>query len=209
MKSKASLVTCAALAAFSMLLPSMCEAITIKAASGKITASRNSKSHVLLKWSAIKGATKYGILRSTSPSLNVSNLKKLKFLKTFGKSTRQYKDTTAKLGYKYYYWYGAIVGGKLYYSPIPAYGKRKMIVKTNGYTSGSKVWMTATVNGKSLPSSGVPWSLSHGGDWKFHKSVSGSKLGYFTLTKKKGGSGWFNLKVGKTSVSNTKLTQKW
>ena len=209
MKSKASIVTCAALAAFSMLLPSMCEAVSIKAASGKITASRNSKSHVLLKWSAIKGATKYGILRSTSPSLNVSNLKKLKFLKTFGKSTRSFKDTSAKLGYNYYYWYGALVGSTLYYCPASAYGKRKMIVKTNGYTSGSKVWMTATVNGKSLPSSGVPWSLSHGGNWKFHKSVSGSKLGYFTLTKKKGGSGWFNLKVGKTSVSNTKLTQKW
>ena len=72
MKSKASLVTCAALAAFSLLMPGMCEAVSIKAASGKITASRNSKNHVLLKWSAVKGATKYGILRSTSPSLNVS-----------------------------------------------------------------------------------------------------------------------------------------
>ena len=211
MKAKSTFTFLAglAMAAFATLAPNVCEAVTIKPVSGKITASGNKSGYVLLKWNAIKGATKYGILRSTSTSLNVSNLKKMKFLKTFGKSTRQYKDTTAKLGYKYYYWYGAIVGGKLYYSPIPAYGKRKMIVKTNGYTSGSKVWMTATVNGKSLPSSGVPWSLSHGGDWKFHKSVSGSKLGYFTLTKKKGGSGWFNLKVGKTSVSNTKLTQKW
>lgn len=211
MKAKSTFTFLAglAMAAFATLAPNVCEAVTIKAVNGKITASGNKSGYVLLKWNAIKGATKYGILRSTSTSLNVSNLKKMKFLKTFGKSTRSYKDTSAKLGYKYYYWYGAIVGGKLYYSPIPAYGKRKMIVKTNGYTSGSKVWMTATVNGKSLPSSGVPWSLSHGGDWKFHKSVSGSKLGYFTLTKKKGGSGWFNLKVGKTSVSNTKLTKKW
>ena len=78
MKSKASLVTCAALAAFTLLLPSMCEAITLKAANGKITASGNNKNYILLKWSAVKGATKYGIIRSTSPKLNTSNLKKLK-----------------------------------------------------------------------------------------------------------------------------------
>ncbi|MBO7683305.1 MAG: hypothetical protein J6T51_01090 [Kiritimatiellae bacterium] len=168
MKSKASLVTCAALAAFSMLLPSMCEAITIKAANGKITATRKTKNHVQLKWSAVNGATKYGIIRSTSPSLSTSDinkLKKLKFLKTFGKSTRSYKDTSAKLGYKYYYWYGALVGSTLYYCPIPACGNRYMDLRTNGRTSSGKVWTSATINGKSLPKSGVSYKFTYGGNW--------------------------------------------
>ena len=214
MKSKASLVTCAALAAFSLLLPSMCEAktVSIKAANGKITATRKTKNHVQLKWSAIKGATKYGILRSTSSSLSTSDinkLKKLKFLKTFGKSTRSYKDTSAKLGYKYYYWYGALVGSTLYYCPVPACGNRFMDVRTNGRTSGDKVWASATINGKSLPKSGVSYTFSYGGNWTFHKRVSGNALGYFTLNNKKQGSGWFKIKVGKTDTYTASMKVKW
>ena len=213
MKSKASLVTCAALAAFSLLLPSMCEAktISIKPASGKITATRKTKNHVQLKWSAIKGATKYGILRSTSSSLSASDinkLKKLKFLKSFKKSVRSYKDTSAKLGYKYYYWYGALVGSTLYYCPIPACGNRYMDLRTNGRTSSGKVWTSATINGKSLPKSGVSYKFTYGGNWTFHKRVSGNVLGYFTLDKKKG-SGWFKLKVGKTDTYTESMTVKW
>ena len=88
-----------AAAAFAVLSPSACEAVSISVASGRISAS-SKKGYVLLRWNAISGATKYGILRSTSATLNLSNLRKMKFLKTFGKSTRSYKDTSAKLGYK-------------------------------------------------------------------------------------------------------------
>ena len=204
-------MTCAALAAFSMLLPSMCEAVTIKAVSGKITASGNKSGYVLLKWNAIKGATKYGILRSTSTSLNVSNLKKMKFLKTFGKSTRSYKDTSAKLGYKYYYWYGAIVGGKLYYSPVPAYGKRKMDtgVDLKKYSDG-KNWLKLTVNGKAITEFSVKYSVSASGDWSFVKSKkSDGRVGYFNFKKKKKGNGTIKIKIGSTYSHSFSKSFSW
>ena len=211
MKSKASLVTCAALAAFSLLLPSMCEAITLKAASGKITASGNNKNHILLKWSAIKGATKYGIIRSTSPKLNTSNLMKLKFFRTFGKSTRQYKDTTAKLGYKYYYWYGAIAGNTLYYCPVLATGKRKMVVDYNiAYYSDKRNWLKLTVNGKPITKVKVKYSVKTGGDWSFVKSEkSDGRVGYFKFKKSKGGRGSITVKVGSTSYASASEKFNW
>ena len=211
MKSKASLVTCAALVAFTLLLPSMCEAITIKAASGKITASGNSKNHILVKWSAVKGATKYGIIRSTSPKLNTSNLKKLKFFRTFGKSTRSYKDTTAKLGYKYYYWYGAIAGSTLYYCPVLATGKRKMVVDINIHKySDGKNWLKLKVNGKAVTKAGVKYKVTVTGDWSFVKSAkSDGRVGYFNFKKKKGGSGKISIKVGSTSYATGTNSFSW
>ena len=211
MKSKASLVTCAALAAFSLLLPSMCEAITIKAASGKITASGNNKNHILVKWNAIKGAKKYGIIRSTSPKLNTSNLKKLKFFRTFGKSTRSYKDTSAKLGYKYYYWYGAIAGNTLYYCPVLATGKRKMVVDINIHKySDGKNWLKLKVNGKAVTKAGVKYTVKTTGDWSFVKSAkSDGRVGYFNFKKKKGGSGKISIKVGSTSYATGTNSFSW
>ena len=211
MKSKASLVTCAALAAFTLLLPSMCEAITLKAASGKITASGNNKNYILVKWSSIKGATKYGIIRSTSPSLNTANLKKLKFFKTFGKSTRSYKDTSAKLGYKYYYWYGALAGNTLYYCPVLATGKRKMVVDINIHKySDGKNWLKLKVNGKAVTKAGVKYKVTATGDWSFVKSAkSDGRVGYFNFKKKKDGSGKISIKVGSTSYASGTNSFSW
>ena len=62
MKAKSTFTFLAglAMAAFATLAPNVCEAVTIKSVSGKITASGNKSGYVLLKWNAIKGATKSG-----------------------------------------------------------------------------------------------------------------------------------------------------
>lgn len=203
-------LTCLAIAAFALLAPNVCEAVSIKAVNGKITASTNNKGYVLLKWNSIKGATKYGILRSTSSSLNTSNLKKMKFLKTFSKSTRQYKDTSAKLGYKYYYWYGALVGSKLYYCPISANGRRAMDAGVNIKYSDGKNWLKLTVNGKAITKAGVNYTVSASGDWSFVKSEkSDGRVGYFNFKKKSGGVGTIKVKIGKTFVQNFNKTFNW
>lgn len=187
-----------AAAAFAVLSPSACEAVSISVASGRISAS-SKKGYVLLRWSAISGAKKYGILRSTSATLNLSNLRNMKFLKTFGKSTRSYKDTSAKLGYKYYYWYGALVGSTLKYSPIPASGYRTFDskVKINKYSDG-KNWLKLTVNGKAITKAKVKYKVSTGGDWSFKKSEkSDGRVGYFNFKRQKG-SGTIKIKIGST-----------
>ena len=211
LKSTLTFLTCSAIAAFALLAPNVCEAVTIKAVSGKITASTNNKGYVLLKWNSIKGATKYGILRSTSPSLSTSNLKKMKFLKTFSKSTRQYKDTSAKLGYVYYYWYGALVGSKLYYCPAGATGRRAMDADFDikQYSDG-KNWLKLLVNGKAITKVDVKYTVSASGDWSFKKSTkSDGRVGYFNFKKMSGGSGRLKVTIGKTFVQSAEETFSW
>ena len=214
LKSTLTFLTCSAIAAFALLAPNVCEAanVSVKVVSGKkITSSTNKKGYVLLKWNAISGATKYGILRSTSTSLNMSNLKKMKFLKTFSKSTRSYKDKSAKLGYKYYYWYGALVGGTLYYCPMPATGRRAMdaACSIKKYSDG-KNWLKLTVNGQAVTKAGVKYTASASGDWSFVKSEkSDGRVGYFNFKKKSGGRGTIKVKIGKTFVQNFSKTFNW
>lgn len=211
LKSTLTFLTCSAIAAFALLAPNVCEAVSIKAVSGNISASTGNKGYVLVKWGAIKGATKYGILRSTSASLSTSKLKKMKFLKTFSKSTRSYKDKSAKLGYKYYYWYGALVGGTLYYCPMPATGRRAMdaACSIKKYSDG-KNWLKLTVNGQAVTKAGVKYTASASGDWSFVKSEkSDGRVGYFNFKKKSGGRGTIKVKIGKTFVQNFSKTFNW
>ena len=210
LKSTLTFLTCSAIAAFALLAPNVAGAVTIKSVSGKISASTNNKGYILLKWNSINGATKYGILRSTSSSLSTSKLKKMKFLKTFSKSTRQYKDTSAKLGYKYYYWYGAIVGSKLYYCSAGAAGRRAMDADFSIKNYNGKNWLKLMVNGKAITKAGVNYTVSASGDWSFKKSEkSDGRVGYFDFKKKSGGSGRLKVKIGKTFVQSVDKTFKW
>ena len=199
------------MAAFAAFAPSACEAVTIKAVNGKISASTNKKGYVLVKWNAISGAQRYGIIRSTSRSLSLSKLKQMKFLKTFGKSTRSYKDTGAKLGYQYYYWYGALAGSTLYYCPVLATGKRKMVVDINIHKySDGKNWLKLKVNGKAVTKAGVKYTVKTTGDWSFVKSAkSDGRVGYFNFKKKKDGSGKISIKVGSTSYASGTNSFSW
>lgn len=199
------------MAAFAAFAPSACEAVTIKAVNGKISATTNKKGYVLVKWNAISGAQRYGIIRSTSRSLSLSKLKQMKFLKVFGKSTRSYKDTGAKLGYQYYYWYGALAGSKVYYYPAYASGRRMMEVTYNikKYSDG-KNWLKLTVNGKAITKVGVKYTVNVTGDWSFVKSEkSDGRVGYFKFKKSKGGRGSITVKVGSTSYASASEKFNW
>ena len=202
-------LTCFAITSFALLTPNECGAVTIQAVSGKITASTDKTGYVLVKWNSIKGAKKYGILRSTSSSLSPSKLKKMKF--KISKSKRSYKDTSTKLGYVYYYWCGALVGNKLCYYPACATGHRAMAAEfgIKKYSDG-KNWLKLTVNGKAITKVDVKYTVDASGDWSFKKSTkSDGRVGYFNFKKKSGGSGRLKVKIGKTFVQSVDETFPW
>jgi len=176
-----------------------CAGFAQNASAAAITVKSSYPDYIYITMGSVSGATSYQLYRSTSSSFSSASC-------VYSGSSRKIRDWGPILGRKYYYWRGYTKGGKKYYTKSSACGWRKMTLSTST-TSGSKVWLSAKLNGSALASQNVTWKLTWSGVHKWTKKRSGTYLGYFT--SKKRGKGYWTLKVGDNKTLTHKGTVNW
>ena len=168
-----------------------CAGFTQRAEAAVVSASVNNANYIQVKRLVnVSGATTYRLYRNM-----VNNFNTAKVVYT-GKATTVL-DPTVALGYKYYYWLAYQKGGKWYaYKTSPDWGARHLTLKVTRTTSGSRVYVKASVNGYWV---NIPWTSTLGNKnvcgWTWYKSnpyigyITGKKRGSFKVTVNKASDG--------------------
>ena len=175
-----------------------CAGFTQRAEAAVVSASVNNANYIQVKRLVnVSGATTYRLYRNM-----VNNFNTAKVVYT-GKATTVL-DPTVALGYKYYYWLAYQKGGKWYaYKTSPDWGARHLTLKVTRVTSGSRIYVKASVNGYWV---NIPWTITLGNKnvcgWTWYKS--NPYIGY--ITGKKRGSCKVTVKFGDTWPVSTSWT---
>ena len=175
-----------------------CAGFTQRAEAAVVSASVNNANYIQVKRLVnVSGATTYRLYRNM-----VNNFNTAKVVYT-GKATTVL-DPTVALGYKYYYWLAYQKGGKWYaYKTSPDWGARHLTLKVTRTTSGSRIYVKASVNGYWV---NIPWTITLGNKnvcgWTWYKS--NPYIGY--ITGKKRGSCKVTVKFGDTWPVSTSWT---
>ena len=200
----------AALAAAVVFAAGRCPAATF----AKPSASKGGdKNYVTVKWSGVKKAKGYSILRSVKKDIRFAQV-----IERTTSGTRKTKDKTAKLCTKYYYWVVPIVKGNgngylSSHSNKCVHGWRKSKVEyrlsSHGMArKGRKNVLQVWVNGKNLEQTGVKWGVRAKGAHQWVR-MSGQKgqIGFFVSARK--GKGAFILDLGESGDYEVKETILW
>ncbi|MBR2837747.1 MAG: hypothetical protein IKE55_03085 [Kiritimatiellae bacterium] len=211
-RSKSRLMAFAglALAAAVLFAAGVCPAATF----AKPSASRGAdKNYVTVKWSGVKKAKGYSVLRSIKKDIRFAQV-----IERTTSGTRKVKDRTAKLCTQYYYWVVPIVkgNGNGYLSShsnkcARGWRKSKVEYRLSSYGTarkGRKNVLQVWVNGKNLSQTGVKWSMRTKGVHQWF-GVAGAKgqIGFFASANK--GKGAFILDLGESGDYEVKGTIVW
>ena len=199
-----------AFAALVVFAPNSCLAATF----AKLSASRGAdKNYVTVKWSGVKGAKGYSILRAVKKDIRLAQV-----IERASSDTRKIKDKNAMLCTKYYYWVVPIVKGNgngylSSHSNKCESGWRKSKVEYRlsyhgAARKGRKNVLQVWVNGKNLSQTGVKWRVRVAGVHKW-VSMSGKKgqIGFFVSANR--GKGAFILDLGESGDYYVKETIIW
>lgn len=200
----------AALAAAVVFAAGVCPAATF----AKASASRGTdKNHVTVKWSGVKKAKGYSVLRAVEKDIRLAQV-----IERTTSGTRKVKDKTAKLCTKYYYWVVPIVkgNGNGYLSSHANkcdHGWRKSKIEyrlsSHGMArKGRKNVLQVWVNGKNLDQTGVRWRVRTKGVHQWVK-MPGRKgqIGFLVSARK--GKGAFVLDLGDSGDYEVRETMLW
>ena len=211
-RSKSRLMAFAglALAAAVVFASGVCPAATF----AKPSASRgDDKNYVTVKWSGVKKAKGYSVLRSVKKDIRFAQV-----IERTTSGTRKVKDRTAKLCTQYYYWVVPIVKGNgngylSSHSNKCAHGWRKSKIeyRLSSYgmaRKGRKNVLQVWVNGKNLSQTGVKWRMRTKGVHQWFE-VAGAKgqIGFFASAKT--GKGAFILDLGESGDYEVEGTMFW
>ena len=209
-KSMLMEIASVALAALVVFAPDSCSAATF----AKLSASRGTdKNYVTVKWSGVKGANGYSILRGVKKDIRLAQV-----IERASSDARKIKDRKAMLCTKYYYWVVPIVkgNGNGYLSAHSnkcesGWRKSKVEYRLSYYgvaRKGRKNVLQVWVNGKNLGQTGVKWRVRVAGVHKW-VSMPGKKgqIGFFVSANR--GKGAFILDLGESGDYKVKETIIW
>ena len=209
-KSMLMEIASVALAALFVFVPDSCPAATF----AKLSASKGAdKNYVTVKWSGVKRAKGYSILRGVKKDIRLAQV-----IERANSDARKIKDKKAMLCTKYYYWVVPIVkgNGNGYLSAHSnkcesGWRKSKVEYRLSYYgvaRRGRRNVLRAFVNGKNLETTGVKWRVRVAGVHKW-VSMPGKKgqIGFFVSANR--GKGAFILDLGESGDYYVKETIIW